>query len=206
MKGSVPACRAISSDPPPLPWVSEVSISVMPASMAASTTARVRGTSSRPPKLLPPRPATQTSSPLSPNDRYRMTLPSLEPTLDPVIVAAVLGRPAARPAARGASNGPDERNAKAVEKSNGDPVNSRFQACSALEIGAINPQLRRAVRAWPAADRKIRSRSTGLLSAPVHRAAGPHRCRPGHRAGRAAAARRVPGCPRNRIPPAAAAR
>ena len=60
--------------------MSAVSNRVMPASMAASTTARVCCRSSRPPKLLQPSPATDTSSPLLPTGLKRMTLPLLETT------------------------------------------------------------------------------------------------------------------------------
>src|SRR6476620_7362746 len=51
--------------------MSAVSISVMPASSAASTTARVPSRSTRPPKLLQPRPTTETSGPSAPRRRVR---------------------------------------------------------------------------------------------------------------------------------------
>src|SRR6185312_3089634 len=54
--------------------MSAVSKSVTPASIAASTTSRVRSASSRPPKLLQPRPTTETSRPLAPRVRYSMLL------------------------------------------------------------------------------------------------------------------------------------
>jgi len=49
--------------------MSAVSSSVMPASIAASTTALVASRSSRRPKLLQPSPATETISPESPTGR-----------------------------------------------------------------------------------------------------------------------------------------
>src|SRR5918992_5148907 len=52
--------------------MSAVSRSVTPASRAASTTARVPSRSTRMPKLLQPRPTTETSGPLLPNRRARM--------------------------------------------------------------------------------------------------------------------------------------
>src|ERR671934_43166 len=52
--------------------MSAVSKSVMPASSAASTTARVASRSIRPPKLLQPSPTTETSGPSRPNRRVRM--------------------------------------------------------------------------------------------------------------------------------------
>src|SRR5438876_8635388 len=52
--------------------MSAVSKSVMPASSAASTTARVASRSMRPPKLLQPSPTTETSGPSRPNRRVRM--------------------------------------------------------------------------------------------------------------------------------------
>src|SRR6266496_3383089 len=53
--------------------MSAVSNSVTPASSAASTTARVPSRSTRPPKLLQPRPTTVTSGPPSPKRRIRMS-------------------------------------------------------------------------------------------------------------------------------------
>src|SRR5919198_6310757 len=55
----------------PSPYVSAVSTSVTPASSAASTTARVPSRSTRKPKLLQPRPTTDTSGPSGPNCRVR---------------------------------------------------------------------------------------------------------------------------------------
>src|SRR5947208_2258818 len=52
--------------------MSAVSNSVTPSSSAASTTARVPSRSTRPPKLLQPRPTTETSGPPSPRKRVRM--------------------------------------------------------------------------------------------------------------------------------------
>src|SRR5712691_9477349 len=52
--------------------MSAVSKSVIPASSAASTTARVPSRPTRPPKLLQPRPTTETSGPSLPNRRVRM--------------------------------------------------------------------------------------------------------------------------------------
>src|SRR5919206_4110687 len=52
--------------------MSAVSSSVTPASSAASTTARVPSRSTRIPKLLQPRPTTETSGPSAPNRRVRM--------------------------------------------------------------------------------------------------------------------------------------
>src|SRR5215831_185311 len=52
--------------------MSAVSNSVMPASSAASMTARVASKSARAPKLLQPRPTTETSGPPSPSGRVRM--------------------------------------------------------------------------------------------------------------------------------------
>src|SRR5918999_1885814 len=52
--------------------MSAVSRSVTPASRAASTTARVPSRSTRMPKLLQPRPTTETSGPSLPNRRVRM--------------------------------------------------------------------------------------------------------------------------------------
>src|SRR5215210_6386313 len=52
--------------------MSAVSSSVTPASRAASTTARVPARSTRMPKLLQPRPTTETSGPSLPNRRVRM--------------------------------------------------------------------------------------------------------------------------------------
>src|SRR6266566_6952795 len=66
---------------PPPPYMSAVSSRVIPASMAASTTERVASASSLRPKLLQPSPATDTSSPESPSDLYRIALPS--PDSDP---------------------------------------------------------------------------------------------------------------------------
>src|ERR671935_3155895 len=51
--------------------MSAVSNSVTPASSAASTTARVPSRSTRQPKLLQPRPTTETSGPSEPNRRVR---------------------------------------------------------------------------------------------------------------------------------------
>src|ERR1051325_8086779 len=51
--------------PPALPYTSAVSKNVTPASSAASTTARVPSRSTRRPKLLQPRPTTDTLSPPS---------------------------------------------------------------------------------------------------------------------------------------------
>src|ERR687884_1254002 len=51
--------------------MSAVSRSVTPASSAASTTARVPSRSTRPPKLLQPRPTTETSGPSAPSRRVR---------------------------------------------------------------------------------------------------------------------------------------
>src|SRR4051794_130486 len=51
--------------------MSAVSKSVMPTSIAASTTARVPSRSTRMPKLLQPRPTTETSGPSVPNRRVR---------------------------------------------------------------------------------------------------------------------------------------
>src|SRR5437879_4078445 len=51
--------------------MSAVSNSVTPAASAASTTARVPSRSTRPPKLLQPRPTTETSGPSVPNRRIR---------------------------------------------------------------------------------------------------------------------------------------
>src|SRR5918911_3626403 len=53
--------------------MSAVSKSITPASSAASTTARVPSRSRRIPKLLQPRPTTETSGPSAPNRRVRMT-------------------------------------------------------------------------------------------------------------------------------------
>src|SRR5262249_50877594 len=53
--------------------MSAVSRSVMPASRAASTTARVPSRSTRPPKLLQPSPTTETSGPSFPKRRVRTT-------------------------------------------------------------------------------------------------------------------------------------
>src|SRR5919198_2751897 len=52
--------------------MSAVSISVTPASSAASTTARVPSRSRRIPKLLPPSPTTETSGPSTPKRRVRI--------------------------------------------------------------------------------------------------------------------------------------
>src|ERR687898_2874631 len=52
--------------------MSAVSRSVTPVSRAASTTARVPSRSTRMPKLLQPRPTTETSGPSFPNRRVRM--------------------------------------------------------------------------------------------------------------------------------------
>src|SRR4029453_3278078 len=52
--------------------MSAVSISVTPASSAASTTARVPSRSTRMPKLLQPSPTTDTSGPSAPNRRVRI--------------------------------------------------------------------------------------------------------------------------------------
>src|SRR4051812_26544652 len=52
--------------------MSAVSISVTPASSAASTTARVPSRSTRMPKLFVPSPTTETSGPSSPNRRIRI--------------------------------------------------------------------------------------------------------------------------------------
>src|SRR5919204_324887 len=52
--------------------MSAVSNSVTPASTAASTTARVPSRSTRMPKLLQPRPTTETSGPSVPNRRVRI--------------------------------------------------------------------------------------------------------------------------------------
>src|SRR5215210_7511695 len=52
--------------------MSAVSNSVTPASSAASTTARVPSRSTRPPKLLQPRPTTETSGPSAPKRRVRI--------------------------------------------------------------------------------------------------------------------------------------
>src|SRR2546423_14294146 len=52
--------------------MSAVSRSVIPSASAASTTARVPSRSTRPPKLLQPRPTTDTSGPPSPRKRVRM--------------------------------------------------------------------------------------------------------------------------------------
>src|SRR3954463_14976979 len=52
--------------------MSAVSNNVTPASSAAATTARVPSRSTRPPKLLQPRPTTETSGPSLPNRRVRM--------------------------------------------------------------------------------------------------------------------------------------
>src|SRR2546430_15392105 len=52
--------------------MSAVSKSVIPASSAASTTARVPSRSTRRPKLLHPSPTTETSGPPSPSFRVRM--------------------------------------------------------------------------------------------------------------------------------------
>src|ERR671928_2072981 len=54
--------------------MSAVSKSVMPASSAASTTARVPSRSTRIPKLLQPRPTTETSGPSLPNRRVRIAV------------------------------------------------------------------------------------------------------------------------------------
>src|ERR1700750_1967555 len=54
--------------------MSAVSKSVRPASSAASTTARVPSRSTRPPKLLQPRPTTETSGPSLPKRRVRIAL------------------------------------------------------------------------------------------------------------------------------------
>src|SRR5215470_10669727 len=59
--------------------MSAVSSSVMPASIAASTTALVPARSTRLPKLLQPSPAADTISPESPSDLYRTGLPHLPP-------------------------------------------------------------------------------------------------------------------------------
>src|SRR3954469_8658921 len=53
--------------------MSAVSNNVTSASSAASTTARVPSRSTRPPKLLQPRPTTETSGPSFPKRRMRMT-------------------------------------------------------------------------------------------------------------------------------------
>src|SRR6476619_902740 len=53
--------------------MSAVSKSVIPASSAASTTARVPSRSTRMPKLLQPRPTTETSGPSLPKRRVRTT-------------------------------------------------------------------------------------------------------------------------------------
>src|SRR6266496_6258279 len=52
--------------------MSAVSRSMTPASSAASTTARVPSRSTRSPKLLQPRPTTETSGPSLPNRRVRI--------------------------------------------------------------------------------------------------------------------------------------
>src|SRR5438874_12348055 len=54
----------------PAPYMSAVSKKVMPASMQALTTSAVRSASSRPPKLLQPRPTSDTLSPDFPRLRY----------------------------------------------------------------------------------------------------------------------------------------
>jgi hypothetical protein len=56
--------------------MSAVSNIVMPASMAASTTALVLSRSSRRPKLLQPSPVTDTVSPDAPSSRYLIGPPS----------------------------------------------------------------------------------------------------------------------------------
>ena len=58
--------RASSEAPAPCRTCRPCRSRVMPSSMAASTTARVRALSRRPPKLLHPKPTTETSRPESP--------------------------------------------------------------------------------------------------------------------------------------------
>src|SRR5438874_664912 len=60
----------ISSDGP---YESDVSSTVMPASRAASITARLASRSSFEPKLLHPRPTVETASPDCPRRRYVMS-------------------------------------------------------------------------------------------------------------------------------------
>ena len=60
------------SDPPLLPYESAVSKKVIPTSRAAETTSRVPSRSSLFPKLLHPRPTTETTSPDAPRGRCRM--------------------------------------------------------------------------------------------------------------------------------------
>src|ERR671936_1332014 len=52
--------------------MSAVSKSVIPESIAASTTARAPSSPTRPPKLLQPRPTTETSGPSFPSRRVRI--------------------------------------------------------------------------------------------------------------------------------------
>src|SRR6516162_871915 len=83
-----------SSSDAPMPYTSAVSSRVIPASMAASTTARVLARSSRRPKLLQPSPVTDTVSPDAPSSRY-LTSPR-SPFLSPASPAAAAGRAALR--------------------------------------------------------------------------------------------------------------
>src|SRR3954447_15072671 len=91
--------------------MSAVSSNVMPSSSAASTTARVRSRSTRPPKLLQPSPTTETVSPEAPSWRYSIgKRPSIdgpgEPTVredaaDPL----TLGGPGVAPVEGGVAEG-----------------------------------------------------------------------------------------------------
>src|SRR5690606_29940637 len=91
------APRNSSDVPAGVPYVSAVSNSVMPQSSAASTTACAWAWSMRRPKLLQPRPTTETARPESPSRRYRicmvltLPLPAFH-AVDPALLVVDLRR------------------------------------------------------------------------------------------------------------------
>src|SRR5215469_477213 len=78
LRRSPKICPIMVSDPPRLPYVSAVSNSVIPTSMALSITLRVASKSMNCPKLLQPSPITETSSPEFPRLRFSIPPPFLQ--------------------------------------------------------------------------------------------------------------------------------